>query len=247
MSEPEFYPEGTVSPSGKFVVRAGEWVPIQTEAPTNGAPQPTASEMTPGSQGFRDFLERSKDYGAARAAGPGVAILAAGATAGTAGAALRGALPFARPAAGLAKDLIVAQGIEEAAKASGVPGAGAVAEVVLGGKIVKGGAKALLEKAIASWAKKKAATATAATATRTVAKEAAPAVAKVVGSAVPAGGVKAAPYSFALKNSQGVKLGEKIWMLLDDAGNPLRVLTPDQAGAAARAGKATTWVKKTWK
>jgi len=46
--------------------------------------------------------------------------------------------------------------------------------------------------------------------------------------------------------SKSSKLGEKIWMLLDEAGAPLRVLTPDQAGAAARAGQATTWVKNLW-
>lgn len=42
------------------------------------------------------------------------------------------------------------------------------------------------------------------------------------------------------------KLGEKIWILLDGAGKPLRVLTPDQAGAAARAGEPTTWIKNLW-
>lgn len=40
------------------------------------------------------------------------------------------------------------------------------------------------------------------------------------------------------------KLGEKIHILLDRAtGLPVRVLTPDQAGAAKRAGESTTWVK----
>lgn len=39
------------------------------------------------------------------------------------------------------------------------------------------------------------------------------------------------------------KVGEKIHILLDDAGNPVKYLTPDQAGAATRAGKPVTWVR----
>lgn len=42
------------------------------------------------------------------------------------------------------------------------------------------------------------------------------------------------------------KVGEKIWILLDDAGMPLKRLTPDQAAAAARKGLQTTWVKNLW-
>lgn len=42
------------------------------------------------------------------------------------------------------------------------------------------------------------------------------------------------------------KVGEKIWMLLDDAGNPVKELTPGEAGAAARKGLKTTWVKNLW-
>jgi hypothetical protein len=42
------------------------------------------------------------------------------------------------------------------------------------------------------------------------------------------------------------KVGEKIWMLLDEAGSPVKLLTPDQAGAAARKGLSTTWVKNLW-
>jgi hypothetical protein len=42
------------------------------------------------------------------------------------------------------------------------------------------------------------------------------------------------------------KVGEKVWMELDPGGVPFRVLTPDQAAAAARAGRATTWVKNLW-
>lgn len=42
------------------------------------------------------------------------------------------------------------------------------------------------------------------------------------------------------------KLWEKVWMLLDDAGRPLKTLTPDEAGAAKAEGLPTTWVKNTW-
>lgn len=48
---------------------------------------------------------------------------------------------------------------------------------------------------------------------------------------------------FAKANSK--KQGEKVWMLLED-GKPSKILTPDQAGAAARKGLETTWVKNTW-
>lgn len=53
--------------------------------------------------------------------------------------------------------------------------------------------------------------------------------------------------AFAKQKAKGHKFGQKVWMELDSTGAPVRVLTPDQAGAAARAGKATTWVKKAWK
>lgn len=42
------------------------------------------------------------------------------------------------------------------------------------------------------------------------------------------------------------KVGQKIWILLDEAGQPVRQLTSDQAGAAARKGLKTTWVKNLW-
>jgi hypothetical protein len=41
--------------------------------------------------------------------------------------------------------------------------------------------------------------------------------------------------------------GEKVWMLLDEQGLPVRVLTPDQAGAAARSGQTTTWIRNLWR
>lgn len=42
------------------------------------------------------------------------------------------------------------------------------------------------------------------------------------------------------------KVGEKIWMLLDESGRPVKMLTPDQAGAAARKGQPTTWIRNLW-
>jgi len=45
---------------------------------------------------------------------------------------------------------------------------------------------------------------------------------------------------------QNPKVGEKIWLVLDDAGNPVRAVTPGEAGAAARKGLKTTWVKNLW-
>lgn len=51
---------------------------------------------------------------------------------------------------------------------------------------------------------------------------------------------------FAKEAATKSKLNEKIWLELDAEGSPVRVLTPDQAGAAARAGKHTTWVKNLW-
>lgn len=42
------------------------------------------------------------------------------------------------------------------------------------------------------------------------------------------------------------KVGEKIWMQLDASGRPVKALTPDQAGAAARKGEATTWIRNLW-
>lgn len=42
------------------------------------------------------------------------------------------------------------------------------------------------------------------------------------------------------------KIGQKIWMELDETGAPVRVLTPDQAASAKRQGLPTTWVKNLW-
>lgn len=46
--------------------------------------------------------------------------------------------------------------------------------------------------------------------------------------------------------SKNPSIGEKIWVLLDDAGMPVKTLTPNEAAAAARAGKETTWIKNLW-
>lgn len=42
------------------------------------------------------------------------------------------------------------------------------------------------------------------------------------------------------------KVGEKIWMLLDEAGRPVKMLTPDQAAAASRKKLPTTWIRNLW-
>lgn len=39
-------------------------------------------------------------------------------------------------------------------------------------------------------------------------------------------------------------VGKRVWWLLDPCTRrPVRVLTPDEAGAAKRAGLETTWVR----
>jgi hypothetical protein len=97
----------------------------------------------------------------------------------------------------------------------------------------------------------------------TTAAEVAPVVAKVVQvapvAATVAKAVEATPAAVtAARHSALVqfakdavarnpKLGEKIWVALDKAGNPVKILTPDQAGAAKRAGIATTWVRNLWR
>lgn len=58
----------------------------------------------------------------------------------------------------------------------------------------------------------------------------------------------AALMAFAKRIAQAnPKVGEKIWILLDDAGRPLRRLTPEQASAAARGGAQTTFVRNLWR
>lgn len=61
-------------------------------------------------------------------------------------------------------------------------------------------------------------------------------------------GVQAAMMRFGREAAaQNPKIGEKIWVLLDDAGMPIKTLTPGEAAAAARLGKPTTWIKNLWR
>lgn len=261
------YAEGTVSPSGKYVVHDGQWVPVDPAAavPRETPAAPGAPMMAPEARRRAEFMAGSKVASApyteptatGRAVGTGIGAATMLAIPG--GAAARAVLPFARAAApaarvvgGVAKDLAVSQGVEELAKASGIPGASAVAELMLGGKAVKTGAKALLEKSVAEWTKKRiakvGAAAIAGKTSQELAAEAAPAVlAKLVTQAGRA--VKPdypAVLDFAKNAGKGGKKGEKIWMLLDDAGKPIKRLTPDQAGAATRAGQPTTFFSNLW-
>jgi len=78
---------------------------------------------------------------------------------------------------------------------------------------------------------------------------AAPAVAEAVApaaqAAVTAGGYTkdvAAMLKAAKEAGREFKVGEKIWVLIKD-GKAVKLLTPDQAAAAKRAGQLTTWVK----
>jgi hypothetical protein len=103
----------------------------------------------------------------------------------------------------------------------------------------------------------------AAKATETVAEAAAPATESLLKKIGKSAAKKAAPAAKAASGgaieqnkalmtfakeiaARNPKVGEKIWMLLDESGNPVKVLTPDQAGAAARKGLKTTWVKNLW-
>ena len=80
-----------------------------------------------------------------------------------------------------------------------------------------------------------------------VEKAVVPAVARVLDKGRAAAGAHKALMDFAKGIAEeNPKVGQKIWMLLDDAGAPVKMLTPDQAGAAARKGLKTTWVKNLW-
>lgn len=52
--------------------------------------------------------------------------------------------------------------------------------------------------------------------------------------------------AFVRSRAAGYKPWEKVWVLLDGTGSPVKLLTPGEAGAAARVGRATTWVKNLW-
>jgi hypothetical protein len=79
---------------------------------------------------------------------------------------------------------------------------------------------------------------------------AAPAVASAVTPAAPATADltrAAALIRFARDvASRNPKIGEKIWVLLDASGAPIKTLTSDQAAAATRAGQQTTWLRNLW-
>lgn len=49
--------------------------------------------------------------------------------------------------------------------------------------------------------------------------------------------------TFASREAPNAKFGEKIWLEVDDAGNPLRVLTPNQR---AGAGRTKTFIRAVW-
>jgi hypothetical protein len=125
------------------------------------------------------------------------------------------------------------EGAISGAEAGGLPGA--VGGAVLG-TITGGGASKIAK--IAALAK----TAEAVSDVNKVAK-----ATKAVKTAEEAKSVfdasKLAAREFAKANSK--KMGEKVWMLLED-GLPVKKLTPDQAAAAARKGLETTWVKNVW-
>lgn len=86
---------------------------------------------------------------------------------------------------------------------------------------------------------------------RPAASSAAPAVAETAPVVAEAAKAAATPAKTVVQFAKEIakdnpKVGEKIWILLDDAGQPLKRLTPDQAAAAARKGLPTTWVKNLW-
>jgi hypothetical protein len=87
----------------------------------------------------------------------------------------------------------------------------------------------------------------AAKAVETSAERTAPTAAKAVSRGAEVAARHKALMSFAKEiAARNPKVGEKIWIQLDEAGNPMKMLTPDQAGAAARKGLKTTWIKNLW-
>jgi hypothetical protein len=51
--------------------------------------------------------------------------------------------------------------------------------------------------------------------------------------------------TFAKEQARGHKFGEKVWMELNESGEPIRVMTPGQASRVAESAK--TWIKKMWR
>lgn len=132
-------------------------------------------------------------------------------------------------------------------------GAGAVGIPAIGG--AAGAATALARKVLGPAARAapraakaiKATTKAAAPAAKAV-TEAAPAAAKAVDRGKAVAAKHAATVAFAKDiAARNPKVGEKIWLLLDKQGNPTKWITPDQAGAAARRGEATTWIRNLWR
>ena len=74
------------------------------------------------------------------------------------------------------------------------------------------------------------------------AAEAAPAIAERAAEPAANAGFKTLQ-NFARENTKNPKLGQKVWLELDKAGDPVRTLSETEAGAAKRMGKDTTWVK----
>ena len=228
------YAEGAMSPSGKQVVRGGRWVSVGEEdtaerdarreaivAPAIAGAEQRSKGPGPGDPAFygdpgdvQNIIEAGKFRGTAAAAGPSAAILA-GAVGGPAlGGAARGAgglLRFARPAAGIAKDLVLGQGIEEAAKHSGIPGADVAAEVYLGAKGLKGGVSSFA-KFLANRLGK-----------RTVKGAATRTAGSAAARAIPAAAEGAAPAAAAAGRTAPKLHGERILELLQKQGvQPLR-------------------------
>lgn len=81
-------------------------------------------------------------------------------------------------------------------------------------------------------------------ATAPIVTKAAEAAAPVVSKAVAAATRHNALVEFAKQaGERGIKAGQKVWVELDAVGNPVQILTPDQARGAARRGVATTWIR----
>lgn len=82
---------------------------------------------------------------------------------------------------------------------------------------------------------------------KVVSKAAAPVAAKAADLGRAAAERHAAVVAFAKQvAATNPKIGQKIHILLDEAGKPLKWLTSDEAGAAKRAGLPTTFIKNLW-
>ena len=206
----------------------------RAEAQAEGlATQPTPADMADAALTGATFM-----------GGPALALRGAGAVAsripGAAGKAMGWAASHPKAtlaAVNAAPDL--AQGdLEGAAVMAGI---GALEGTALGSvaNAVRGGAGKGVAGAVREGAKQAVAAA---------APKAAPKVAAIADRGKAAASAHKDLMAFA-KNvaKEDPKVGEKIWMLLDDAGRPVKRLTPDQAAAAKRGGRQTTWVRNLWR